>query len=328
MSSADIYNSELTKNVYYAYYNKTSSYCKIVYYENIGKWVKCLRQINFSRKDIDPVKCVLTFRKIASKYNENIPYEPSKIYENGVYTYYKKPYEGEITVLDMNSAYLWALSQPLADFTTRTECDPLDVVRKKFDFYSFENELHCHMYYKEDINNMQGAFIWEGVKIYGYKSKIHYEKTAQELYRLKCEVDKEKYKNVANIAVGCMHKRSGKQNNTTLAASLYAYFAWHIDDLVAKFKAKGYNVIMVTTDSIKIVGKYNQEDKLVKIGNGLGEFKIEYTGPGKYLSVGHYEEDTVKWKGKPEYMRNGFNQCNFIDNIESERRIYEKYAIC
>ena len=112
-----------------------------------------------------------------------------------------------------------------------------------------------------------------------------------------------------------------------MAASLYAWFAFYIDDLVAKFEKKGYNVIMITTDSIKIAGEYNQEDNLVSIGNGLGEFKIEYQGQANYYSIGHYEEDKVKWKGKPLYMIEGYTKCQFIDNIEEEKKVYEKYAI-
>lgn len=227
----------------------------------------------------------------------------------------------------MNSAYLWALSQPLADWQTKEEVDIKQVFRKEFDFYSFENELHCEMFYKEDVTRMSGAILWADVKIYGYKASRHFVETAKELYRLKCEVNKERYKNVANIAVGCMHKRSGEQNNTTLAASLYAYFAWYIDDLVVRFEKSGYNVIMITTDSIKIAGKYNSEDNLITIGKGLGEFKVEYEGEAEYFTTGHYLENKEKWKGKPQYMRDGFTKCLFIDNIDQEKKIYEKYAI-
>lgn len=315
-------------SIFNVYYNRTTSGCKIVYYEFDGeKWRKRLRQISFSPREIDPIKCVLTFRKIADKFGELLPYEPNKQYSNGIYTYYKGNYNGYVTVLDMNSAYLWALSQPLADYETKTEVTLRQVFTKEFDFYSFENEIHCEMFYKEDVARMTGAMLWADIKIYGYKASRHYVETAKELYRLKCEVNKEKYKNVANIAVGCMHKRSGKQNNTTIAASLYAYFAWHIDNLVAKFEKRGYNVIMVTTDSIKIAGKYNISDNLVTIGKGLGEFKVEYEGDAKYLAIGHYEEGKVKWKGKPQYMRDGLSKCEFIDNIEKERKIYESYAI-
>ena len=227
----------------------------------------------------------------------------------------------------MNSAYLYALKQPLADWQTKTECTFDDVYQMKYDFYSFENDLHCEMFYKYDYLAMLGASMWADVKIYGYKASIHYEKTANELYRLKTQVNKEKYKNIANIAVGCMHKHSGKQNNTTLAASLYAWFAWHIDDLVAKFEKKGYNVIMVTTDSIKIKGKYNPDDNLLKIGNGLGEFKVEYEGEAEYISTGHYKEQEIKWKGKPQYMIDGYSKCKFVEDIEKELEVYEKYAI-
>lgn len=269
----------------------------------------------------------MTFKKIATSFNELLPYEENNFYSNGVYMYYKKAYQGYVTCLDMNSAYLWALCQPLPDWQTKEECTRLDVWEKKYDYYCFENDLHREMFYKNDIKRMQGAMIWADVKIYGFYASRHYEKTAQELYRLKKEVNKEKYKNVANIAVGCMHKRSGKQNNTTLVAGLYAYFAWYIDDLVAKFENAGYNVIMVTTDSVKIVGKYNTCDDLLKIGDGLGEFKVEYEGVANYITAGHYEENEIKWKGKPGYMRQGLPKCKFIEDIEKEKKIYEKFAI-
>ena len=269
----------------------------------------------------------MTFRKIARAYNELVDYEPDKKYTNGIYTYYTKPYKGYVTVLDMNSTYLWVLSQPLADYTTREECTFEDVRSGKYDYYCFENAMHCEMFYKENYLGMLGASLWAEVKIYGYKAKVFYEKTSRELYRLKKEVNKEKYKNVANIAVGCMHKHSGTQNNTTLAASLYAYFEWYINDLVEKFKNKGYNVIMVTTDSVKIAGKYNIDDNLLAIGDGLGEFKVEYEGEAEYLSQGHYTEAQVKWKGKPQYMIDGYKKCKFIENIDEELEVYEKYAI-
>ena len=314
--------------IYNVYFNRTATNCRIIYYEyESNKWRKKLREISFSPKEIDPVKCVLTFRKIASQYNENIGYEPHKRFTNGIYTYYKRQYKGYVTVLDMNSAYLYALTQPLADWETRTEVTMKDVFNKTYDYYCFENDLHCEMFYKEDKVRMTGAMLWADVKIYGYKSKLYYQNTARELYRLKCEVNKEKYKNVANIAVGCMHKRSGRQNNTTLAASLYAWFAWYIDNLVVKFEKSGYNVIMITTDSIKIKGKYNFNDNIVDIGNGLGQFKVEYEGEASYFSQGHYIENKVKWKGKPLYLQEGFTKCSFVDNIKREKKIYEKYAI-
>lgn len=324
----DLCDRDKVDKVYNVYFARSSSSCKIVFYDwEEDRWKKRLRQISFSPREIDPIKCVLTFRKIASSFGELQPYEPNKIYTNGVYAYYKQSYKGYVTVLDMNSAYLFALTQPLADWTTRTECTMEEVFSKKFDYYCFENELHCEMFYKEDIERMTGAMLWSDVKVYGYEGKVFYEQTAKELYRLKCEVNKEKYKNVANIAIGCWHKHSGKQNNTTMASSLYAWFAWYIDNLVVNFKKKGYNVIMITTDSIKIKGKYNFDDNIVKIGNGLGEFKIEYQGEAIYESLGHYQEDRVKWKGKPLYMAHGFDKCQFVENIEKEKAIYEAYAI-
>ena len=100
-----------------------------------------------------------------------------------------------------------------------------------------------------------------------------------------------------------------------------------IDYLVDSFEEKGYNVIMVNTDSIKIEGKYNRSDNLVTIGDGLGEFKVEYEGMAEYISEGHYKEQREKWKGKPAYMIDGYSRCKFIENIEEELEIYEKYAI-
>ena len=324
----ELYDPDKVNNINSLYFTRSTSSCKIIYYDFKDRWRKRLRQISFSKREIDPVRCVRTFKKIAASFGENLPYEKdAKAFTNGVYTYFKREYSGYVTVLDMNSAYLWALSQPLADYETRVEVTREQVYSKEYDFYCFENLVHREMYYKEDQDSMLGAMLWADVKIYGYKSKLYYQKTAAELYRLKCNVDKERYKNVANIAVGCMHKRSGKQNNTTLAASLYAYFAWYIDDLVAKFENKGYNVIMITTDSIKIQGKYNIEDNLVPMGNGIGEFKVEYEGEAKYFTQGHYKESIEKWKGKPLYMIDGFTKCEFIDNIDKEKEVYERYAI-
>ena len=328
LKSGELFDADKVSNPWICYYSRTTSSCRIVYYDFYGgKRHKKLRQISFSRKEIDPVKCVLEFRKIAKSFDELVPYEPNVPYSNGVYVYYKKNYKGYVTVLDMNSAYLYALSQPLPDWRTKTPCTLSDVWSGKYDYYCFENLLHREMFYKEDKLKMQGAMLWADVKIYGFKGKVFYEKTAKELYRLKCTVNKEKYKNIANIAVGCMHKHSGKQNNTTMAAGLYAWFAWKIDNLVDKFEKKGYKVIMVNTDSIKIEGKYNRAHNLVPIGDGLGEFKVEYEGMAEYISEGHYKEQREKWKGKPAYMIDGYPRCKFIENIEEEKEIYEKYAI-
>ena len=327
LESNELYNPFLVNDVFKVYYNASTSGCKLIYYEFIkGKWHKTLRQISFSPKEIDPVQCVLDFRKIAAKYSENIGYEPHYRYTNGVYSYYKGGYTGEVTVLDMNSAYLWALSQPLADWTSKTKIRIKDIWKFEYDYYLFENDIFHEMIYKEDIYKLQGCTLWADVKVYGFKAELYYQETCKELYRLK-QVDKDRYKNVANIAVGCMHKRSGKQNNTTLAASLYAYFEWYIKALVDKFEKNNYNVIMITTDSIKVKGDYNEKDHLVKLGDGLGEFKIEYKGPAIYESQGHYEESKVKWKGKPLYMIEGNPKCQFVSNIEKEKKIYEKYAI-
>lgn len=327
MKSGDLFDKTKVSDINTVYFARSTSGCRIIYYDWEDKIKKRFREISFSPREADAISCVLTFRKIAAGFNENIPYEPHKYYTNGIATYYKKPYKGYVTVLDMNSAYLYALSQPLPDWETRVEVTRKEVYDKSYDYYSFENEVWCEMFYKESQSEMGGAMLWADVKIYGYKAKKYYQKTVQELYRLKTTVNKEKYKNVANITVGCMHKRSGKQNNTTLAAGLYAWFAYYIYNLVAKFEKKGYNVIMITTDSIKIAGKYNLEDNLVTIGDGLGEFKIEYQGEANYHSIGHYEENKVKWKGKPLYMIEGYSKCQFVDNIEEEKKVYEKYAI-
>ena len=328
VESKDLFNPLMVSDVFKVYFNRTTSNCRIIFYEyEEGKWKKKLRQISFSPKEIDPVQCVLDFRKIASKYEENIGYEPHYRYSNGVYSFYKGGYKGEVTVLDMNSAYLWALSQPLADWTTKTRVKSTkEIWSKEYDYYLFENELHHEMVYKEDIYKLQGCTLWADLKIYGFKAKLYYQETCKELYRLK-QVNKDRYKNVANVAVGCMHKRSGEQNNTTMAASLYAYFEWYIKSLVEKFENYNYNVIMITTDSIKIKGDYNEDDHVVTLGDGLGEFKVEYKGPAVYESEGHYEENKVKWKGKPQYMIEGHPKCQFVSNIEKEKKIYEKYAI-
>ena len=327
MESDELYNPFLVNDVFKVYFYRTTSSCKLIYYEfKEGKWRKRLREISFSPREIDPTNCVLDFRRIAAKYGENIGSEPDNKYTNGVYSFYKGGYDGNVTVLDMNAAYLWALSQPLADWTTKTEISIKDVWKKEYDYYLFENSLHRVMVHKEDKNNIQACIIYADVKVYGFKAKLYYQETCKELYRLR-SVNKERYKNVPNIAIGCMHKRSGKSNNTTLAASLYALFEWYIQSLVEKFEKNNYNVIMITTDSIKIKGDYHEEDNIVTLGDGLGEFKVEYKGPAKYHSEGHYEEQKIKWKGKPMYMIEGHPRCLFVENIEKEKKIYEKYAI-
>lgn len=327
VDSGDLYDKNKVSDVYTVYFSRTATSCKLIYYDwQGGRWHKRLREISFTSKKIDPTHCVCVFNRIAKKCGEEIGTEPNKKYSNGINSYFLGAYQGMVTVLDMNSAYLYALTQPLADWTTRTEATIDDVIHERYDYFSFENDLHCEIFYKKDFDNMMGAAIWADVKIYGYRGKVFFEKTAAELYRLKREKDTEVYKNVANIYVGCLHKRSGKRNNTTMAASLYAWFAWRIDEYVSSFYERGYEVLAVTTDAIKIKGKYNVEDGIVTLGDGLGEFKVEYEGIAKYFSEGHYEEKSVKWKGKPAYLRDGYKKCLFVENLEEEKKIYEKYS--
>lgn len=329
VESQDLYDKDKVSNPYNAYFHRTTSSCRMVYYEPHPEkgLIKRFVMVSFSRRDIVPVRCVATFQKIASGYGETLKYDPNPVYTNGIYIYYDKAYDGPVTVLDMNSAYLYALSQPLADWTTREECSMDEVISKKYDYYSFENGINREIFHKDDQLAMMAAYCWFGVRIYGFKSRLFYQRTCQELYRLKTTVNAEKYKNVANIAIGCMHKRSGKQNNATLAASLYAWFSWHIDGLVKRFQEKGYKVIMVTTDSIKVAGGYNPADGLVTLGGGLGEWKVEYTGDATYISEGHYTESREKWKGKPRYMVDGYERCTFIEKIEEEKEVIIKYAV-
>lgn len=325
----ELYNPDSVRNVCKVYYKRTLTSCKLIYYEldEDLKYHKRLRQISFTGKQEEPQRCVLTFLKIAKKHKELIPFEPNAPkYDNGVYTYFSRPFRGHTTVLDMNSAYLWALTQPLPDWETKEEVDVWDAYYEKHEYYCVENDMHRKMFYYKDYEGILAASLWAGCKIYGFKASRHFEKTAEELYRLKCEVDRKKYKNVANIFVGCLHKRSGERNNTTLAAGLYALFEWKIEKLVGDFKKKGYNVIMINTDSIKIAGDYNEKDNLVEIGNGLGQFKYEYVGPAEFISEGHYKEKEEKWKGKPKYMFDGTKPLQFIDNLEEEKTIYEEYA--
>ena len=155
LEPGDIYDASKTSNIFKAYYYKTTSSCKLVYYDyDNNKVRKKLREISFSPKEIDVLKCVFTFRHIASEQGELLGYDPSPVFSNGVYTYFNRGYKGYVTVLDMNSAYLYALKQPLADWHTRTECTIEDVSKRKFDYYSFENDLHKEMVYKLNNNKL------------------------------------------------------------------------------------------------------------------------------------------------------------------------------
>lgn len=329
VESKDFYNLNKNYNPFVVYFNRTATYCKIIYREiEKDKFVIKLREINFSSKKSNVGRAVIAFRKIQQRFDEMVDYEPNKKYTNTVFSYFERPYEGLVTVLDMNSAYLHALRQPLPDHTTQTKIDLSGALSGDYDYISFENKVHTLMVHKNMRNQLIAASLFENVEIYGYKAKVFYEKTAKQLYKNKVEIDSEFWKNVANFTVGTMHKRSGKKNNTTIAAGIYAWMEYYFTNLIEKFKKKGYHIIMVNTDSIKVKGFYNKEDNLVVLGNNLGEFSIEYVGESKYISEGHYEEDKVYWKGKPRYLHDGrYKVCTFIENLEEEKEIYEKFAI-
>lgn len=317
------------------YFYRTRSCCKIIYYDlnlKTGKLVKRYKEISFKPESAEPTKCVSEFNKIAESFGEKLePEVDSQHYTNQVYSFFKGKYKGETTVLDMNSAYLWALNQPLADYTTKKELTKDEVIgNKEYDYFLFENSIHRLIVYKKHITQLISCLLFENVKIYGFKSKCFFPKTVEKLFYLKKHDDSLLYKNVANIYIGCLHKRSGINNNDTLVSSLYALFHYNIETIVKKFENKGYKVIMVTTDAIKIAGSYNESDNLIQIGDGLGEFKYEFIGEANYESVGHYTEDKVKWKGKPAYLQDGNANCEFInpDKFNEEIKIYEKYAIC
>ena len=54
---------------------------------------------------------------------------------------------------------------------------------------------------------------------------------------------------------------------------------------------------------------------------------FEFEGEAKFYSSGHYEDSSIKWKGKPMYLIEGNRRCQFIDNLKEEKKIYDKFAI-
>lgn len=310
------------------YYYRTVSSCKLIYFTfEESKLKKHFEEISFLKKVEDPSKAISTFNNIARKYNEEYEYDDFK-YTNGVYSYFDKEYRGEVVVYDRIKAYLHSLTQPLADKDSKTEISIEHYLHNphEFDYYLLENQLWSELLYHKDFESIISFFGYADIKIYGFKSKTFYKETAEDLFR-KTKKCPEKYKLAANIAVGCMHKSNGKNNRTTIAASIYALNEWYMKDLKHRLEEAGYKIIAINTDSIKIKGKYNEKDGIIDIGEELGQFRIEYQGLAKYYSVGHCEEDKVKWKGKAGYMINGNEPCMFVENLEKELKIYKEFAI-
>lgn len=342
-SLQELYDTKATSNVGNAYAYTTLSECKLIYYTINTTQTKGFQKkqvmISFREKSEDPSYCIQQMNDALKKNDESLGTDPSSVTNNKVFGYYNARNSGKHTVttsLDMNSAYVNAFKQLVADWKTRTLCSYKEVKDKSYDYYQVEREddgeiTYRYMYYKENIEDVLKLLMFPNYKVYGYKGMYVAQKTLEDCYNLRF-VDKnnyKKWKNIMVIYIGTMHKRSGKNNRATIASSIYAWMEWYMGLLVKKFKEKGYKVILVNTDAIKFVGTYNNDIEEIVLGEDLGQFKIEHEGTSNFISEGHYEEgNNVKWKGVPEYMRkDGAKPCEFkYETIDKEREIYYEYA--
>lgn len=343
-SLEQLYDARVTNNIFNVYLYTTKSECRVIYYalknNNIKSVQKKQVMISFRQKSEDPAYCILQMNHALKRNGESLKADPSEVTNNKIYGYYDSKYGGKhltSTSLDLNSAYIHAFKQVVADWETKTLCDVEDVKNKKYEYYQIEKirygqVTYRYMYYKENTEELLDLMYLPGYKVYGYEGIYVAQETLQECYdkRFLNKSEYKKWKNIMVIYIGTFHKRSGKNNRATIASSIYAWMEWYMSSLVQAFKDKGYKVILVNTDAIKIVGEYNTEDNLIPLGEGLGEFKVEYVGESDFITEGHYlEGNKLRWKGMPEYMRDGVTKaCKYtFDTLNKEKEIYIKYAI-
>lgn len=207
---------------------------------------------------------------------------------------------------DLNGAYAAALKKPIPDTSIAPKCGVVG-----------ENEVG----FTVDENGVLRA-VYDGCSRYVFpliESPFipFVDKWYQNKLEAKTNAEKQKAKQVINLAVGMLQR-----HNPFIRASVLTYCNDYIESLMDE------NTIFANTDCI--VSLVRRPDIEKNLGVECGKWKIEHEGEFAYISEGacQWYNDKISYKGvSKNQMKNGFDILS--DKIEA-RKIewhfdYQKY---
>lgn len=188
------------------------------------------------------------------------------------FLWYNKKYERvwvDAVCYDINSAYAWAMCQPMPDTSKPSMCKVIEDGEVGFD---------C-----------EGDIQREGFSNHVFKMLDYspFTKFAHKWFdRKKQPKFKQKAKNVLVYSVGFLQRKN---------PYLRAYIVGLCNELVRSLIDE--NTLYCNTDSIVSL----KERKDFKLGSGLGEWKIEHKGKFAYDGFNYqWKDDTVAYRGVPK----------------------------
>lgn len=170
---------------------------------------------------------------------------------------------------DLNSAYAWAMCQPMPDTSKPPQAKVIEAGEVGFD---------C-----------EGDIQREGYSQYVFKMLDYSPFTSFALKwfkRKKQPKFKQKAKNVLVYSVGFLQRKN---------PYLRAFIVGLCNELIRSLIDE--NTLYCNTDSIVTL----KERSDLKLGDGLGEWKIEHKGKFAYIGFNHqWKNDTVAYRGVPK----------------------------
>jgi hypothetical protein len=197
---------------------------------------------------------------------------------------------------DLNGAYAAALKKPIPDTSMAPKCGVVG-----------ENEVG----FTVDENGVLRA-VYSGCSRYIFpliKSPFipFVDKWYQNKLEAKTKAEKQKAKQVINLAVGMLQR-----HNPFIRASVLTYCNDYIESLMDD------NTIFANTDCI--VSLVRRPDIEKNLGVECGQWKIEHEGEFAYISEGacQWYNDKISYKGvSKNQMKNGFDILS--DKIEARK---------
>lgn len=183
-----------------------------------------------------------------------------------------KKYEGQwvdAICYDINSAYAWAMCQPMPDTSRPPVAKFIEEGEVGFD---------C------DGDIQRSGYCLHVFKMLDYSP---FTKFAEKWFeRKKCPAQKQKAKNVLVYSVGFLQRKN---------PYLRAYIVGLCNDLIRSLIDE--NTLYCNTDSIVSL----KERPDLKLGDGLGEWKIEHKGKFAYKGFNYqWKDETVAYRGIPK----------------------------
>lgn len=327
-------------SVVYVY--KTDIKCMLVFY-TFGKRNQLM--LTFQRPSMTGTEAFREFKRIAKQFKEELVIDGMEGFKNKVYDYFNPKafnIESEFTSIDQNRCYSYMLMQPVADYRTKTPCSAEDVLKGDHEFYKVEGLLLSgdtvnEIVHRDDFERIN-KLTSQNLNFYSYESMYFCPKTVKYITDMGNKTINSEtysfYKEVINKFIGFLKANNPKlykTNSATVHASIYARNKVEMQTYVNKFIEKGYTVMLVKTDAIKIVGDYNSEDNLVVLGDNVGEFKIEGNGRGRFISKGNYYfGDIQSHSGVAKYRQHEGEKTDALTfeakNLNKEMEIIRKYT--